>query len=362
MSNQMVTINLNALTKADQLPAYLQNLPSIVGTIPVGDTRNRLGLKGREFHIIRGGVEDGVTDTKYIDVIIVGAVTTVSRQFYAKRFVEGEGAAPNCYSADGVVPAADVKHPQHSKCNGCPQDAKGSSLNAEEGSKGRACGFFRRCAVLLPAFDDTPLIYQLDVKSMSLWGESDERNNRYSFQDYAKKLQAAGRDVGTIITRLHFTSASVPVLQFEPFAYVPQDRIPQIIELVETNAIAPVLDVTMATVDISELPPAEAAPQAAEPAAPVVVVQDKPTLRPTTVTAPAPATVAPPAAPATAATPRPVLRPTLRPAVAAPAPAAQPVPPRVVASTPVAAPAPAPAPSTGSSQEEIDALIAELAS
>jgi len=316
MANELKVIDLSGGQLV--VPSYLQGL-SVVGNIPVGDARNRLGLKGREFHVIKGGVEEGVLETKYCDVILVGAVPHISRQFYAKAFEEGVAAAPVCYSIEGKVPEQDSKEPQASTCNGCQWNVKGSALNGN--SKAKACGFLRRTAVILNGDPDFT-IFQLDMKSLSLWNDGDPAKNIYSFQEYAKKLQAHNIDPGTVITRLRFDpNAGVPALTFQAIGFASQDQIARIMDLVSSGEVAKVLDITIATIDVSgEAPPAAAEEQEEEGL-------DQPTLRQ------APAATQRPATRPTA----PVVRPTA--ALAAPARAAPVARPVVQPGKPVVRPA-----------------------
>lgn len=315
MANELKVIDLSG--GALQVPSYLQGL-SVVGNIPVGDARNRLGLKGREFHVIRGGVEEGVIETKHLDVILVGAVPHISRQFYAKAYVEGEAAAPVCYSIQGKVPEEDSLEPQSDKCANCQWNIKGSALNGQ--SKAKACGYLRRTAVIIHGDPDFT-IFQLDMKSLSLWNDGDPSKNIFSFQEYAKKLQAHNIDPGTVITRLRFDpNAGVPALTFQAIGFATQEQIARIMDLVNSGEVAEVLKITSATIDLSaEQPQAEPEQQQQEEAI------DEPTIKPT----PAPR-ITPVARPAVQArpavnvapklaqaAPKPVLKPAMKPVTVA---------------------------------------------
>lgn len=309
MANQLQVIDLSG--GALVVPDYIRGLPTIVGNIPVGDARNRLGLKGREFHLIIGGVEEGVLETKYCDVFLVGALPYISRQFYDKPYEEGVALAPACYSVDGNTPAADVKSPQSDKCNTCQWNIKGSALNGN--AKAKACGFLRRMAVMLVG-DPEYRIYQLDLKSLSLWNDGDQQKGYFSFQEYAKKLQAHNIDAGTVKTRLRFdANASVPALTFQAIGYAEPEDIAHIMEAVNDGSITKVLEMNTKTIDLSGETPAIAAPQQK----PVDDAEDVPVLK--------------------VKSPAPVVRQA--PRVAAPQPVARPAAP-VVASRPPAAPAP----------------------
>lgn len=241
--NQLQVIDLNAGALA--LPAHLVNMPTVVGTIAQGDTRNRISLKGREFHIFKGGIEEGVLETKHADVVIVGAYPHISRQYYDKPYEDGVALAPVCYSANGVVPDPSSSAIQSDKCETCPQNVKGSALNG--GEKSKACSFLRRLAVILVGDPDFT-VFQLDLKSMSIWDDDREgkgHNGRFSFTNYAKKLAAHHIDPGLVMTRLTFTGDSVPALQFQAIGYIDAEQAAKVIELVESDAIKPALDMSM---------------------------------------------------------------------------------------------------------------------
>jgi hypothetical protein len=314
------------------LPAHLQGLAGLgVGKslmAAIGDTRNRIGLKGNRFRQVINGQEVGVWDENYLDVIIVGVVPTLSRIWYEGKYKSGgDNAPPACYSVDNVTPAADVTNPPSTTCAQCPKNIKGSRIG-DDGHEGKACSYFRRMAIMLPG-DDT--LYYVDVKAMGLFGESNKSLNQFSMNDYAKFLETRGVDASLVITRLSFdTDSSVPKLLFKPYGYIDEYDAQRISAISETNAIQEYLTINMKTVDISKEVSADdtaedvAEPEAATPApAPVAA-------RPAPQTAPRPA-------PATTVAPRPT--PATRPAQAAPAarPAAKPV---QTAAKPVAKPAP----------------------
>jgi len=302
MAQQLQIIDLNS-SGALALPAHLQNLPTIVGTIAQGDTRNRIGLKGREFHIFRGGIEEGVLETKHADIIMVGAYPAISRMYFDKPYEDGVAMAPACYSANGITPEENAASPQSDKCQTCPQNVKGSSLAGSEKSK--ACGFFRRIAVVLYG-DPEYTVYQLDLKAMSIWDDDREgrgHNGKFSFTNYAKKLSAHHIDPGKVVTRLTFTADSVPALQFQAVGYITAEQAAHIVELVETGAVKPALELNLGG-NASDVvpPPAQIAPP--QPAAPAP--------RTAAPARPAP-TVAPPA-------PKPVAARPAQPVAARPAP------------------------------------------
>lgn len=307
------------------LPAHLQGYDSGLSKTlmeAVGTALNRIGTKGSRFRQIVRGVEEGVWEENYLDVIIVGAMETVSRRFYPSTYQQGgDNAPPTCYSVDGVVPAPDVKQKQADKCQQCPQNIKGSKTS-DNGVKAKACSYFRRLVVML-AGDPEGIIYRLDVTAMGLFGESHEKEQRYALNDYSKALANRHMDAGAVVTRLSFdTDQSVPKLLFQPLRYISEQDVVCINAIHGTGELPAYLDVSMKTVDISgetsvedEAPPAAAAPKAQAPKpkaaskpAPVVEEEEAEEEAPPVVQKPVPKPVAKPAPqkPAPPAAPKPV--------------------------------------------------------
>lgn len=364
MANQLQVIDLNSTALA--LPAHLQSMPDIVGRIAQGDSRNRISLKGREFHIFKGGIEEGVLETKHMDAIIVGAHKFIGRQYFDQAYEEGVALAPACYSRNGNTPEPDSNNIQSDKCESCPQNVKGSSLAG--GEKSRACGFIRPIAVILSGDPDFT-VFQLDLKSMSIWGDGLPTQGKFSFGEYAKKLAAHHVDAGKVITRFTFDpSNSVPVLLFQAIGYIDEEQVTRVIELVETGAVSSVIDNAMGNVAAT---PAVVAPVTT----PAPAKAPAPRVAP--VQAPAPAKVAP------AAVKPPMARPAPPPvrtvpaikvaSVAMPPEDDTPDPPATIKygqprspQAPLATTRPAMRPSVAAKptaevvQQDVDALIAEL--
>jgi hypothetical protein len=290
----MPTKELSLLDQPNNLPAHLQGFESGVTTslmAAVGTMLNRIGTKGCRFRQVIKGEEVGVFEENYLDVIIVGAVETVSRRFYQGGYdPNGDNGAPSCYSRDGVVPAADVKIPQAEKCQLCPQNVKGSKMT-EGGLKAKACSYFRRLVVML-AGDPEGILYRLDVTGMGLFGESEPKLQKYNLNDFAKALQNRNMDAGQIVTRLSFdTDQSVPKLMFKPFRFITEEEMQTVLNLTSDEK-EPYLDVSMKTVDISgEAEPAQEEEEAAPAPAPAPrkMAAPKATQAPRRAPAPAPA-------------------------------------------------------------------------
>jgi hypothetical protein len=337
-----------------QLPAHLQGLGlNVTGAMAavIGDQRNRIGLKGSRFRQVIAGQEVAVWEENYLDVIIVGVVPTVSRLYYANKYSQDktENKPPTCYSVDNVAPPIDLPTRQSDACETCQWNVKGSKIG-EDGHEGKACGYFRRMAVML-AGDPEGVLYYIDVKSQGLFGESDKAQNKYSMNDYAKFLQMRGVDASQLVTRLSFdTDSSTPKLLFKPFGWITPEDVTVIQGLIEADAIKEYLDINMRTVDISRERTAEdiaegvEEAEAPEPAPatptpkPVATAQTRPQPAPATAprqqATPAPKPVQTAAKPVAASAPKPVSSATAKPIAQAPKPVQQAAKPTPVAAKP----------------------------
>lgn len=270
---------------------------------------NRIGLKGSRFRLVVNGIEEGVIQEPYLDVIILGAAPAVSRVYYEGAYKAGENQPPTCYSADGVVPADDVKAKQSDKCMLCPMNAKGSKI--VDGQQFKACGYFRRVVIMLAGDTTERIVYKLDVKSGGLFGEGTA--NEKNLNDYIKMIATRGVDAGAVVTRVSFdTDSSVPKLLFKAVRFISEEEMHAVSDLVQSDEVIKLKTVSMSTLDVShEEPtsgddaPVETTPEPQKP---------KPAQRPQQAAAapaaqrPAQATAQRPAAaqrPATATTQRP---------------------------------------------------------
>lgn len=217
----------------------------------LGDGRNRIGLKGARFRLIQGGQEIAIKDEPYLDIVILGANAAISRTFYVEKWEPGKKVPPSCFSADGVSPSPDAETPQAQRCATCKQNEKGSVI-FDSGKKGRACAFSKRCAVMVYGDPDT-MVYQLDVKALSLFGDGVPSKGLYTMAEYSKLLQARGVRAESLVTRISFdTDSSVPKLFFTPQAFVAEGELTGILRLAKSAEVTSLLEVTLGTVDLSD--------------------------------------------------------------------------------------------------------------
>lgn len=266
--NDLVMFDSNAQNQ--NLPAHLRgaNLGVNAGLLAtVGAGGNRIGLRGSRFRIIVSGQEEVIVPETHLDVIIVGVVPHISRQYYEKAYNKDEKAAPTCFSVDGISPPLDLPTRQSDKCDTCKWNVKGSKV--VDGNKTKACSYFQRIAVRL-AGDDSDNYYSLNVMALGLFGDSIKEQNLYNIRDYAKVLANRGVDAAAIVTRLSFdTDASVPKLYFTPFRFITEEEYEYVSKGVNSEEVKQLLKIDVHSTDISNersLPEEEAEQEVAQEA------------------------------------------------------------------------------------------------
>lgn len=205
MSNEMTLFAQGGNT----LPAHLRGLELDATTKALmgGGTGKRISIRGGVFRMIVGGKEVAQNDDRAMNVVLVRSAEKTSRSYYAGTYVEGQNAAPACYSNDGVTPATDSKNKQSPNCANCPQNIKGSGQGDS-----RACRFSHRLAVVLENNLDGD-VYQLTLPAQSIFGTGD--NGKMPLQQYAKFLGGHGIPVTAVVTEMRFDTASAtPKLTF----------------------------------------------------------------------------------------------------------------------------------------------------
>jgi len=136
------------------------------------------------------------TPVQYIDMVVVGIATAISKKWYASGFAGGESKAPDCFSVNGISPDPASALKQNAMCATCPQNIWGSATT-ENGRKAKACRDGRRIA-LVPSGDvhnDTfggPML--LDIPPTSL----------VNLDRYTRHLERLGADISQVVTRIGF--------------------------------------------------------------------------------------------------------------------------------------------------------------
>ncbi len=177
----------------------------------VGNSTQRISIKGGVFRLLAGGKEIASIDERFLDVIIVKAAPKVSRIFYAKSYDGDNITGPDCWSNDGERPDASAENKQGTTCMSCPQNIAGSGQG-----NSRACRYQQRLAVVLENNIEGAVL-QLTLPATSVFGKED--GDKRPLQAFARNLALQNPPISPemVVTRMKFdTKAEAPKLHFAP--------------------------------------------------------------------------------------------------------------------------------------------------
>ena len=211
---------------SNDISLFQQAVPDYIKEVGVDELTKSLGgssgmkrisIRGSVFRMMVNGEEIAKNESRALNIVVVNGTKFVSRKYYAGSYTPGEAAPPDCWSNDGVTPDASIEAPQHSNCEGCPQNIKGSGQKDS-----RACRFEKRLAVVL-ADDIKGSVYQLILPSKSYFGKGDQEH--MPFEQYAKYVASQNYNINMIVTEMKFDSDSEsPKLTFKPVGFLNRDQ------------------------------------------------------------------------------------------------------------------------------------------
>ena len=185
----------------------------------VGNSSQRISIKGGVFRLLAGGKEIASIDERFLDVIIVKAAPKVSRIFYAKSYDGDNITGPDCWSNDGERPEASAENKQATTCMSCPQNIAGSGQG-----NSRACRYQQRLAVVLENNIEGDVL-QLTLPATSVFGKED--GDKRPLQAFARNLAMQNPPISPemIVTRMKFdTKAEAPKLHFAPSRWLTDEE------------------------------------------------------------------------------------------------------------------------------------------
>lgn len=198
-----------------KLPAYLakrDSLPDINRDVVTAAAYPTMSIMGGKFALVRDGMRttlmkpppDEDEAVQKIEMAVLRA-NMHSRVFYMKKYEEGDStsAPPDCYTMDGVKPAAGVPNKQADHCATCPHSVWGTG-NTEKGT-GRACSDTPRLAIAAPDNLDDVYLLRVPPASIKNWKEA------------VKIAKTRNIPYNALVYRVSFDKeASAPVLLFRP--------------------------------------------------------------------------------------------------------------------------------------------------
>ena len=301
-------MNIIPFDQGGKLPAYLKsfNVAELNSdlTAHAGGGFPVISIKGKVFAIVRDGErtvlpnpKDPESPATAIDVVLLKANKGTSKVFYLKGYDKdtSEGQKPDCYSADGIEPAADAQNKQSKKCATCPHNQWGSRVTEKGNSKGKACADTVRMAVAAAGQLNDPMLLRVPPASIKGLGE------------YGQMLAKRGVGYNMVVTKVAFDmDAESPKLTFKPVGFLDDAAFGEVQEIVGSDLVSNILGaspvpaaIETATDDaLSGTPPKAAAEKPAKPAVSKSKTVTEDEVETAVAAAEKPAKAAPKAAPA----------------------------------------------------------------
>lgn len=228
------------------LPSYLRDGAAMDATTKAlagGGGGKRISIKGSVFRLVVDGQQIAERDERFMDVVVVAAAPAVNRTFYKGAYQEGVVSSPDCYSQDGVTPAADSVERQSNSCSNCPQNVAGSGQN-----NSRACRYSQRIAVVLDNDMDGD-VFQLTLPAQSIFGKP-EGDGKMPLQAYAKHLAGHNVPITAVVTEMRFdTKAATPKLTFKAKRALSEDEYQVVKRQGNTNDAKQAITLTVSQMD-----------------------------------------------------------------------------------------------------------------
>ena len=260
---------MNALTplRGGQMPAVFQSragLPSMTGAMQAGLTAGYavISYKGRNWRIKYRGEDTLIRDERNVpmpalNVIIVGVSDKISKQWYDKRFAEGDNEAPDCFSINGEKPDPSSPKKQCDSCAVCPQNLWGSRIT-ENNKKAKACQDTRRLAIVPwgdvenDAFGG-PMLLRVPPTSLA------------NVARYGTELERFGAEPFMVATQLSFDlDVAYPLIELQALGWLDNEEGAEVTHWVSDPLVKRIL---YGEAEAKADPAAETAAEAASPLA-----------------------------------------------------------------------------------------------
>lgn len=287
-------MNIIPFDSGSNLPAFLKKVDVAALnsdlTAHAGGGFPVISIKGKVFAVVRDGEREIQMNPKdpdsaatSLNVVLLKANKGTSKVFYIKGYDKdtSEGQKPDCYSNDGVEPAADAQNKQAKKCATCPHNQWGSRVSEKGATKGKACADAVRMAVAPAGQINDAMLLRVPPASIKALGE------------YGQMLAKRGVGYNMVVTKVGFDlQAESPKLTFSAVGLLDDDGFAEVQEIAASDVVANILGASVVAGIAADAPAVEEAAEEAEAPAPVA----KPTAKPVVEEEEAPAPVAKPKA------------------------------------------------------------------
>ena len=268
-------MNIIPFDSGSKLPAFLKKVDVAALnsdlTAHAGGGFPVISIKGKVFAVVRDGdreiqmnPKDPDSAATSLNVVLLKANKGTSKVFYIKGYDKdsSEGQKPDCYSNDGVEPAADAQTKQAKKCATCPHNQWGSRVSEKGATKGKACADAVRMAVAPAGQINDAMLLRVPPASIKALGE------------YGQMLAKRGVGYNMVVTKVGFdVQAESPKLTFSAVGLLDDEGFAEVQEIAASDIVSNILGSSvMAAVAAEAAAPAE---EAEEEPAPKPVAKPK---------------------------------------------------------------------------------------
>lgn len=277
------TMNIIPFDSGSNLPSFLKNVDranlnaDLIAHASSGFPV--ISIKGKVFAVVRDGERELQMNPKdpdsaatSLNVVLLKVNRNASKVFYLKGYDKdsSEGQKPDCYSNDGIEPAADAQNKQSKKCATCAHNQWGSRISERGATKGKACSDAVRTAVAPAGQINDAMLLRIPPASIKAIGE------------YGLMLAKRGVESHMVVTKVGFDlQAESPKLTFSVVGLLDDEGFAEVQEMRRSDVVASILGSTSAPVEFApaieaeEAPAPKAAPKDEAPA-PKAEVKAKP--------------------------------------------------------------------------------------
>jgi hypothetical protein len=277
-------MNIIPFDSGSNLPAFLKKVDVAALnsdlTAHAGGGFPVISIKGKVFAVVRDGEREIQMNPKdpdsaatSLNVVLLKASRGTSKVFYIKGYDKdtSEGQKPDCYSNDGVEPAADAQNKQAKKCATCPHNQWGSRVSEKGATKGKACADAVRMAVAPAGQINDAMLLRVPPASIKALGE------------YGQMLAKRGVGYNMVVTKVGFDlQAESPKLTFSAVGLLDDDGFAEVQEIAASDVVSNILGASVVAAIAAE------APAEPEEEAPAPVPKPKAAAKPAEEEAPAP--------------------------------------------------------------------------
>lgn len=225
--------NLPSFLKQVDIAALNADLTSHAGGgFPV------ISIKGKTFAVVRDGEREIQMNPKdpdsaatSLNVVLLKANKGTSKIYYIKGYdKDSEGQKPDCYSSDGIAPAADAQNKQAIKCATCAHNQWGSRISEKGATKGKACSDSVRMAVAPNGQINDPMLLRVPPASIKGLGE------------YGKMLAKRGVGYNMVVTKVSFDlEAESPKLVFSAIGLLDDEGFAEVQDVITSDLVSNIL-------------------------------------------------------------------------------------------------------------------------